>query len=214
MIRVHVFCEGQTEETFVNEVLKDHFSTMEIWSTPIVIRTSKQSKGGAVSYGKIKRQIEQKCKEDQSAWITTLLDFYGLPSGFPGMQIPHNNSLEKVQTIVSEFKRDIDQLNFIPNLVLHEFEGLLFSDPVAFSKYFNEAEIVEKLMAIRQQFDSPEQINDGQQTAPSKRILSLCDRYEKVLHGTLIALDIGLATMRRECPFFDGWIKTLENLPR
>ena len=130
------------------------------------------------------------------------------------MQIPHNNSLEKVQTIVSEFKRDIDQLNFIPNLVLHEFEGLLFSDPVAFSKYFNEAEIVEKLMAIRQQFDSPEQINDGQQTAPSKRILSLCDRYEKVLHGTLIALDIGLATMRRECPFFDGWIKTLENLPR
>ncbi|MEY3825623.1 MAG: hypothetical protein RLZZ148_435 [Cyanobacteriota bacterium] len=28
--------------------------------------------------------------------------------------------------ILSEFKRDIDQLNFIPNLVLHEFEGLLY----------------------------------------------------------------------------------------
>ena len=24
MIRVHVFCEGQTEETFVREVLSDH----------------------------------------------------------------------------------------------------------------------------------------------------------------------------------------------
>jgi hypothetical protein len=126
MIRVHVFCEGQTEETFVNEVLKDHFSTIEIWLTPILIRTSKQGQGGAVSYGKIKRQIENKCKEDQSAWITTLLDFYGLPSDFPGMKTSHNNSLEKVQTILSEFKRDIDQLNFIPNLVLHEFEGLLY----------------------------------------------------------------------------------------
>jgi hypothetical protein len=95
---------------------------MEIWLTPIVIRTSKQGQGGAVSYGKIKRQIENKCKEDQSAWITTLLDFYGLPSDFPGMKTSQNNSLEKVRMILSEFKRDIDQLNFIPNLVLHEFE--------------------------------------------------------------------------------------------
>ncbi len=35
---------------------------------------------------------------------------------------------------------------------------------------------------------------------------------EKVLHGPLIALDVGLDTIRRECPIFHEWVNWLESL--
>ena len=213
MIRIYIFCEGQTEETFVREVLTGHFNRLEIWLTPIVIQTSKRGKGGAVSYGKIKWQIENKCKEDQSAWVTMLLDLYGLPSDFPRMDSPEKDSFKKAKMILSEIKKDINQSNFIPNLIVHEFEGLLFSNFQAFSNYFESPEIIEKLEKIRQDFDSPEHINNGRETAPSKRILNICANYDKILHGSLIALDIGLDQIRQECPFFDFWVKRLETLP-
>jgi hypothetical protein len=49
-------------------------------------------------------------------------------------------------------------------------------------------------------------------TAPSKRILSIFSQYDKVLHGSLVALDIGLETIRRECQMFNRWIERLESL--
>ncbi|MEB3189721.1 MAG: DUF4276 family protein [Snowella sp.] len=212
MTRLHIFCEGQTEETFVRDVLAEHFSRLEIWLNSIVIRTSKTGKGGAVSYGKIKRQIEEKCKEDKSAWVTMLVDLYGLPSDFPGIDTTEKDPFKKAQSILSTIQADINQPNFIPNLIVHEFEGLLFSNPQIFSNYFDMPEIDEKLVNIRQAFESPEHINDGQETAPSKRILTLCYDYEKVVHGSLIAIDIGLDQIRKECAFFDKWMKRLEDL--
>ncbi|MEA5486638.1 MULTISPECIES: DUF4276 family protein [Pseudanabaena] len=37
-------------------------------------------------------------------------------------------------------------------------------------------------------------------------------QYDKVLHGSLVALDIGLETIRRECQMFNRWIERLESL--
>jgi hypothetical protein len=45
-------------------------------------------------------------------------------------------------------------------------------------------------------------IDDSPVTAPSKRVARLVRRYEKPLFGTLAALEIGLPTIRRECPHF------------
>lgn len=87
MIRVHIFCEGQTEETFVRELLTSHFARLDIWINPIILRTSKIGKGGVSTYGKLKNQIEKKCKEDPHAWVTTLIDFYRFPSDFLACQI-------------------------------------------------------------------------------------------------------------------------------
>ena len=83
MIRVKVFVEGQTEETFVRDVLAPAFAYKEIYFTPILAQTSRGHKGGIVSYGKVKHQIERLCKEDQQAWVTTMIDYYGLPTDFP-----------------------------------------------------------------------------------------------------------------------------------
>ncbi len=59
-------------------------------------------------------------------------------------------------------------------------------------------------------FDSPEEINDSQQTAPSKRIVGLNPGYAKVSDGVRISQKIGLTVMRAQCPHFNEWIGKLE----
>ena len=70
----------------------------------------------------------------------------------------------------------------------------------------------EALAWLGSTFWSPEEINDSQQTAPSKRIIELKARYAKVTDGILISQKIGLDTMRVQCPHFNEWIGKLEAL--
>ena len=137
MTRVHVFCEGQTEDVFVRELLGPHLQRMSVWLNPIIVRTGPQGRGGVSSYAKIKRQVKRKCKEDRSSWVTTMLDFYGLPTDFPAM-MSSGDAMVKAESVESAFQSDIDQNNFISNVVVHEFECLLFSDPDAFAGWFND----------------------------------------------------------------------------
>lgn len=211
MTRIHVFCEGQTEDVFIREVLAPHLHRMDIWLNPIIVRTGPHGKGGVTSYGKIRWQINQKCRDDASAWVTTMLDFYGLPQDFPG-GTAKGSSLERARAMETAFQRDIGCRNFVAHFVVHEFEALLFSAPEAFGAWFDAPDVVQKMTAVRKAFTSPEHINDGSSSAPSKRILNICENYDKVAHGTLIALEIGLNTIRRECPLFDAWVHRLEGI--
>ena len=70
-----------------------------------------------------------------------------------------------------------------------------------------------QLLGIRRQFATPEEIDDGPATAPSKRLTSLLPRYDKRADGPLVAETIGIARIRAECPRFDGWLKKIESLP-
>lgn len=211
MIRVHVFVEGQTEETFVREVLSPHFLLRHIYLNPILVRTSATGKGGVVTYAKIKPQLDRKCREDSTAFVTTMFDFYRLPSDFPGKNSlpPTSDPLQKAAYIEQQMAQDIGFSYFLPNIIVHEFEGLLYSNPQAFLAWFDQG-VVDQLHAEREVFPSPEHINDGATTAPSKRILKCCPGYEKPLHGSLIAIDIGLDTIRQQCQHFDEWLTRLE----
>lgn len=86
MSRVYLLVEGQTEETFVNELLVSHYARQGLFLTPIIVSTNPGHKGGVVSYAKIKPQIERLCKQDTGAVVTTLFDLYALPIDFPGRQ--------------------------------------------------------------------------------------------------------------------------------
>jgi hypothetical protein len=213
MTRVHVFVEGQSEETFVSEILQQHFSRIRIYLNPILVRTGKKGKGGISTYGKIQWQIKQKCKEDRDAYVTTMLDVYGLPKDFPGKagSLKIADISDRVQSLEAAFSEDIAQKRFIPNLLMHEFEALLFSVPSAFAEWFGET-TARKLQEERQGFATPEHIDDNPETAPSKRILRLCPGYQKPLHGSLIALSIGLDSIRKECNHFNQWLDKLEKL--
>jgi hypothetical protein len=66
------------------------------------------------------------------------------------------------------------------------------------------------LKEIRDSFASPEEIDDSPITAPSKRVEALVPGYEKPLLGVLAVLEIGLDTIRSQCPYFDAWVARLE----
>jgi Domain of unknown function (DUF4276) len=213
MIRVNVFVEGQTEETFVRELLYEYFQSKNIYLNPILVKTSSTGKGGVVSYAKIKPQLNRKCLEDRKAIVTTMFDLYALPNDFPGNSSPPKTSdpFQKAVYLEQEMGKDIGHKNFIPNLLVHEFEGLLYSNPEAFSKWFGES-VVSTLQAERNAFPSPEHINDNPLTAPSKRIRNCCNGYDKPMHGSLLAIDIGLDTIRQQCQHFNLWLLNVESI--
>ncbi len=105
-----------------------------------------------------------------------------------------------------------DQRRFIPFVMMHEFEALLFSDCERSSRGMGHPELVDDLQEIRNSFDSPEEINDTPDGAPSKRIEKLLPRYQKPLLGLQAVQEIGLPKIRKECPHFSNWLSRLENL--
>jgi len=215
MSRVYLLVEGQTEEAFVREVIAPIYAGIGIYLTPIIVSTSRGYRGGVVSYAKVKPQIERLCKQDHGAHVTTLFDLYALPGDFPGKSsraYPATGSGQrKAEFLESELTKDIGLANFIPNLLVHEFEALLFVKIDAFEQWTDDDEVLKPLRAVGKT-TAPEEINDSPESAPSKRILAAMPSYQKTIHGPLIACDIGLDAIRAVCPHFDGWLRKIEAL--
>ncbi len=223
MIRLHIIAEGQTEEEFIKFILTDHLGYFNI-STDVHCITTKRTKtkvyrGGAVSYEKIKKDIILWLKQDkdQKARFTTMLDLYALPNDFPQFDEARNKSdpYQKVKHLESALFNDINDSRFIPYIQLHEFEALILSDPSKLAERFPEYEQgVQQLSELCKTFASPELINDGATTAPSKRINQFIPGYEssKVSVAPLIAQKIGLQTIREKCFHFNEWLTQLEQL--
>lgn len=151
-----------------------------------------------------------------------MVDFYGLPNTWPGRNTaPQRAITKRANYIETELLSDVrqgmgDSFNpkrFIPYLMMHEFEAMLFSDCQLFADAIGHPDVASHFEAIRNQFDNPEEIDDSPQTAPSKRIERLVPGYQKPLSGTQAALEIGLASIRAACPHFDTWLIRLEHLP-
>lgn len=216
MTRLYLLVEGQTEETFVRELLEPYYARIGLYMTPIIVRTSSGHKGGITGYGKVKNQLSRLCRQDRHASVSTLFDLYGLPGDFPGKGadvFPANGTGgQKAAFLETRLAEDINEPNFIPYLMVHEFEALLFTKPETFAYWSDKCEIVAELGKIAQQQLTPEDINDDPATAPSKRILALMPEYEKTFHGPLIACDIGLDAMRSACPHFHAWLQKLDAL--
>jgi hypothetical protein len=113
--------------------------------------------------------------------------------------------------VATEMGNRFDSDRFIPFVVMHEFEGLLFSDCAAFSRGIERPDLEIRLREVRDGFATPEEINDSPDTAPSKRVEALVPGYQKPLLGVLAVLEIGLARIREECPHFNGWLRRLES---
>jgi hypothetical protein len=218
MKRIHVLVEGQTEETFIREVLGIHLLEHYVHLTPILlttkrIKSGKTFKGGVTSYNKIRRELYKLLKDSSVVAVTTMLDYYALPEDFPGRDILRPGTCyQRVQHLEQAFQQDVAHPRFIPFLMLHEFEALLFVGPHHIAEAFPERDVVEALISVKAAFASPEEINEGRTTHPSERIRQLVSGYRKRLHGALIANRIGLKQMRHECPHFDQWVNRLESL--
>lgn len=220
MIRVHVICEGQTEEMFVNEVLAEPFRSKGIYLRPSLIGKPGH-KGGYFTYSRLLSDLKKRLLSDTTAYCTAFFDFYGLPEDFPGKSEAKGLSTAEEKANLMRSKL-VDQLTsklggdlmrrFIPYIQMYEFEGLLFSNPETLASSIGCEDNKDEFKEIRDAFDSPESINNSKETAPSKRIQKLCVGYDKVTAGSIAAMDIGLNEIRSECSLFDTWLIDLEGL--
>ncbi len=217
---VHVLAEGQTEETFLREVLTQHLASFDLHLTPIIISTKRvksglKFKGGVTSYLQLKNELQNLLGDHSVNAVTTMIDYYGLPRDFPGFATrPETASCyRRVAHMEKALKADLQSSRFLPYLSLHEFEALLLTSPSEVDAAF-PISVADPLATMVARVESPEEINDGPHTHPAARIQRLLPTYRKPLHGPMIASRIGLETMRRKCPHFDGWVTRLEEIGR
>lgn len=220
MIRLHITVEGKTEQKFVKDILANHLGNFNIITDARQVLTSstaqKEYRGGLVRYAVAKHDIAQWMASDNNSEcrFTTMFDFYRLPHDFPGYDeaMRLQNPYDKVQKLETALQDDIADSRFLPYIQLHEFEALILADPAKLDwEYLEHEQPIADLVAMMGA-QNPELINDGPDTAPSKRILSRIPAYDKVTAGVSVAEHIGLHTMRSKCRHFNDWLTQLEEL--
>jgi hypothetical protein len=230
MTRLYIFAEGQTEQTYGDTVLKEHLASFGVYvQGPILIAHARRKgvthRGGGRSYLPMKNDILRFCRQERGrdVFFTTMIDYYALPTEFPGRSgadMLRHLPYERVAKLEECFAEDIADpcgapTRFIPHIQLHEFEAILFCRPSAFSSFFgNCPKQIAQLEDIAKGYESPELIDDDEQTAPSKRISGVFSDYDgaKSSAGPLIAEEIGIESVRSLCPHFDKWLRKLESL--
>lgn len=219
MARLIVIVEGATEESFISNVLAPELWQHNVYASAIIVGRPGH-RGGRVNYARYSGDVLKMLKQDSSAYCSTMVDFYRLGDGFPGHPPPAGiANIDKARRVeaailadtvrqIPDFRPDV---RFIPYIQLHEYEGLLFSEPQVFADAINKPTMSTAFQGIRDGFDTPEHIDEGPATAPSKRIQSVCS-YSKVIDGTKAAQAVGIARMAAECPHFEEWVGRLRTL--
>ena len=229
MTRLHITAEGQTEERFVKDCLAWHLAKFNVSADVRLVMTSANTKANITcrggfrrhnAYRMVKEDITRWLKEDKDpdCYFTTMFDYYALPDDFPGFSEAQklSDKYDQVEAIENALRKDISSRRFIPYIQLHEFEALIFADPQALGNiYFEHEKGIEQLIGISRSFGNPELIDDGPQTAPSKRIISLIPEHEanKPI-GAEIVRKIGIARLKERCKHFSSWLQQLETLNR
>lgn len=211
MTRLAITVEGQTERAFVIAILIEHLRIHGVESTPILIGRARDSGavGGGVSVKRLAGEMVHLLRSSDA--VTCLVDFYGFrKKGDDTVE----ELEERIRTAIARRVRSRQRArSVVPYIQRYEFEALLFSDVECFGGLDEVSEgVVEALRGIRRAFDTPEDIDDGRETAPSKRIGAAIRNYDKVKHGVEVAQRIGLPRIRASCRRFDRWVRCLESL--
>ena len=222
MSRVLALVEGRTEQTFVQRVLAPELGQQGVYLSATLIGKPGH-KGGIRRYPAVRNDILAALRQDPEQYCTTMVDYSGLPRDWPGLVDAKatrvgdiGSRLEQafLADVVLEMGSSFNPARFVPYIQMHEFEALLFSDPAVLASTIQRPDLRNHFDSIVTECGAPEAIDDGQQTSPSKRILGRAANYDKVLHGTMASMRIGINTMREQCPHFAAWIARLENLGR
>jgi len=196
MLRLCISVEGATEREFVNQVIMPYFSERGILTTPVPMN-------GNISLDRIRHELPPLLGSFDS--VTTFYDLYG----FKRRQ---GKSAEELEQNVLDLVDQERQRRLIPYIQQYEFEALVFSDPAIIADELRDAGRQSRVEAIVQEAGGPEQIDDGVETCPSRRLKVLFSHYDKKFHGPGICRRIGLRLIRQACPRFNGWLTKLENL--
>jgi hypothetical protein len=205
---------------FVLRLLSEPFAEKGVYLYPSKLGRSGH-KGGNVKAERICFDVRERLLHNKQAFCTTFFDFYALPENFPGKKDADRKRdvfskaacVQKALTqLINREIGDEPTRRFIPYIQMYEFEGLLFSNPEKLAIGIGRSELALDFHSIRKSFSTPENINDGYETAPSRRITKLCPSYQKASDGILAAGTIGIEMIRWDCPLFNAWLIRLESL--
>lgn len=216
MIRaIYIICEGQTEEEFVISILRPYLNSFQIYDVrPILMATSKGHKGGDVKYDRLKFNIEKLLNRESDILVSTFIDFFRLKSDFPKFNTAQaiQNKTQRVQFLEQALADAINNPRFISYIQLHEFEGLLFASKVGFEFLpdLNQANLNKLIFAVNEK-ENPEELNDGELTAPSKRLEQLIPGFDKnkPFYGGIIAEVNTIHAVLDRCVRFNNWVNIL-----
>lgn len=220
---VIVACEGESEANVVKFMIAPHLRGLGLTASPRHLDFSGKFER---LIGRLRRQLREVASLP-NCHVTTLIDYYGLtgaPRDVEGMkQSPRDIEIGKrsvEDALRLELAHDASRLHhtssFRPYVQMHELEALFFSDTEVLARELNKPQLARVFQGIRDQFPTPEHINDNPNTAPSKRIIANHPGYkwQKTSLTTLISRSLSLATIRASCPLFDRWLRDLESIPR
>jgi hypothetical protein len=222
VVRLHIICEGESESKFVQSVLAPYlYRTNHLDVRAPILKspkaTDQSKKGGNVTFERVKDYINNLLISDKECYVSTMIDLYGIGKDFPNYDkiMRLIDSYEQVDglenSISNHFNND---MRIIPYIQLHEYETLYFADLDNFLRtdpqlFLNKASF-EK---IRAENSNPELINNGRETAPSKRIENLFEKsnlsYGKVIYSQLYSQNCDLERILESCPHFKKWIEKL-----
>lgn len=212
--RLHLLVQGQTEETVVRDVVEPYLRARGYWVTQSVLVTKKPAgrawhHGGVTSWGQIERDVRHLLGDSSLDVLTTVIDYYAFPSDAPGMDDrPTAGPVERV-CHVEEAVAAVGDRRFVPHLVLHELEAWVFAAAHQLADLRGDQAIASAMQAEVKGAGGVELIDEGPDTAPSKRLARLCPGYTKTLDGPLVIADLGVARLRESCPHMDAWLRRL-----
>lgn len=224
-VDIYIVVEGQTEQTFVRDVLAPHMAHKKIYLRAALIGKPGH-KGGDIRFKRAKKDIGNFLKQRQDTYISTMFDYFRIDSMWPGraevsrkirngtiLTAIHKAGILEAATydeIVKSFSGCNSENRFIPYIEMHEFEALLFSDADILAE---KTEIdVSQIREIVEEYNNPEEINEDPVKTPAKRLESLKNGYRKVAMGKMVSEAIGIQSIRRQCPHFNDWLAKLEDI--
>ena len=203
MKRIAVVVEGQTEEEFIKQVVAPTLEGKGLSMMPFNLL-------GRINIDRLGNEMSRHYHHFDH--VTSLVDLYG----FGGREGRGKAELESAiaEKVEKKVGGRFDKRRVTAYIQRHEFEGLLFSSPDSFFHTLPDVteEIKDQIQSVRNGFNTPEDINDRQETSPSYRLKGLIPGYDKVLYGSLIAKDAGLDLIRQQCPGFNAWLTEMEKL--
>jgi hypothetical protein len=213
--RLHLLVEGQTEETVVREVIEPYLHARGFWVTQSILVTRRAaggswSRGGVSSWAKIAGELRQLLGNSSLDVLTTMIDYYAFPSDAPGMSDrPVADPHERVRHVESAVAAAIGDPRFVPHLILHEMEAWVFPAAAELAELQGSPTLAGALQNEVKAAGGAELIDEGPETAPSKRLARLCPGYIKTLDGPIVIAEAGIARLRECCPHMDDWLRRL-----
>lgn len=218
MTRLLVLAEGDTEELFVREILAPHLAKFGVYASATGVVSKRLASGKKITGGNLWSNVRNSLNpllQDSDAWVTTLLDYYGLPDAFPGFGNGYaltGNAAAHLNIVENALAEAVNHSpRFIPFLVLHEFEAWYFVRPNQVAAYYGQEHIARLMQDASDRAGGPEAINHGKETHPSKRLEGYGVGFRKTTAVALLK-EIGIHAIRVACPHFAAWLDRLEAL--